>query len=319
METVLQFSDTKPDGKGPTSQRRPLTIHDNPLNRRDRCISHSGSTSNLRNLTTHNSATPLLRLPRELRDYIWEYVCGGQLIHVKGNRGSLCYICSMDSPKSTHISCSKPMSKHLSLGLQSTSRQLYHETMPIFYGTNIFSFDHAKVWFRFMITLEPHEEWSGRFTTPLVRSLSGLKTLHVSIWLKMRATEFRRAKKQLMKEWAGVPRYQAGEQKMLYTGLGKLQRLRLDDVTCVVCDDEFVHACDDMLRFSGKTIEQLEREYRWTVADKRMLAEQVRTVLLGPGDEEYQEEAGKKKKGGKKKKKSRDLPGVCRSGRADLF
>lgn len=104
-----------------------------------------------------------------------------------------------------------------------------------------------------------------------------------------------------MKDWEGLPKYEANEQKILYTGLGRLQRLPLDDVTCVVCDDEFVYACDDLLLYSDNTLEQLEQEYKWTVADKRRLAERVRTVLLEPWDEvEYQKELERKKKSGRK-------------------
>ena len=104
-----------------------------------------------------------------------------------------------------------------------------------------------------------------------------------------------------MEDWEGLPKYEANEQKILYTGLGRLQRLPLKDVTCVVCDDEFVYACDDLLLYSDNTLEQLEQEYKWTVADKRRLTERVRTVLLEPWDkEEYQEELEQKKKSGRK-------------------
>ena len=295
--------------------------------------------------TTRNSATSLLRLPRELRDCIWEYVCGGQLIHVKNSYGLCCYICkATDSPRTTYLRtleepkteyCEKhalnPEIKNhvscygrnkLNLEFQRTSRQIYHETTPIIYGMNIFSFSNAMIWFRFMITLKPQfralikrmqlditisklrdcGEWSETLTIPLVRSLTGLKTLHVSIWLKLgRPDEFRKIKEHMMKDWEGLPEYEANEQKILYTGLGRLQRLPLDDVTCVVCDDEFVYACDDLLLYSDNTLEQLEQEYKWTVADKRRLAERVRTVLLEPWDEvEYQKELEQKKKSGRK-------------------
>ncbi|OCK92673.1 uncharacterized protein K441DRAFT_697715 [Cenococcum geophilum 1.58] len=317
MEIVLQFSDTKP-----SSKRNPNLIS-----------------------TTRNSVTSLLRLPRELRDCIWEYVCGGQLIHVKNSYGLCCYICkATDSPRTmylrtleepnneyyekhalnpeikSHVSCYGR--NKLNLEFQRTSRQIYHETTPIIYGMNIFSFSNAMIWFRFMITLKPQfralikcmqlditiskfrdcGEWSETLTIPLVCSLTGLKTLHVFIWLKLgRPDEFRKIKEHMMKDWEGLPEYEANEQKILYTGLGRLQRLPLDDVTCVVCDDEFVYACDDLLLYSDNTLEQLEQEYKWTVADKRRLAERVRTVLLEPWDEvEYQKELEQKKKSGRK-------------------
>lgn len=347
MEIVLQFSDTKPSSKRvSTSERSSLISSDNPHRKgQARDISHNGPTFALNNIATRNSATSLLRLPRELRDCIWEYVCGEQLIHVKKGYGLCCYICrATDSPRATYLrTLEEPKNEYhekhaldpeikshvscygrnkLNLEFQRTSRQIYHETTPIIYGTNIFSFSNATIWFRFMITLKPQfralikrmqlditiselrdcGEWSETLTIPLLRSLSGLKTLYVSIWLKLgRADEFRKVKEHMMKDWEGLPKYEANEQKILYTGLGRLQRLPLDDVTCVVCDDEFVYACDDLLLYSNNTLEQLEQEYKWTVADKRRLAECVRTVLLEPWDEEeYQEELKQKKKSGRK-------------------
>lgn len=153
-----------------------------------------------RGSTSSNSQSRLLTLPRELRDQIYNLVCGSNILHFKFasshpvRKGDLChYIClskvteeeaqaSFESSKSAwfdeanasrHEECYSPkifsdvsgrVSRRLTLDLRflRTSRQIYHEARLFCYTATTFSFNEWDVLARFVKTVS----W-----VPCVRSI----------------------------------------------------------------------------------------------------------------------------------------------------
>lgn len=127
--------------------------------------------------TASNVGSPLLRLPSELKDQIYELVLGGQLLHIYKKEGKISHhLCqeeiseiktqeifstSEESWFSTaieerHTACPgtpakyyhgiyhrKKDSTQLDLALLSCCRQIYQEARPISFSTNTFSFTDA--------------------------------------------------------------------------------------------------------------------------------------------------------------------------------
>ncbi|KAF2812495.1 uncharacterized protein BDZ99DRAFT_569164 [Mytilinidion resinicola] len=105
----------------------------------------------------------LWKLPFELRTTIWKYALGGNYIHILKKRGRLGHAyCPAEHPEefARVDKCSYPLKDGFSvstafpfrtkpLGLISSCRQIYSETVDILYSHNTFSFDDldALNWF----------------------------------------------------------------------------------------------------------------------------------------------------------------------------
>ncbi|KAF2493187.1 hypothetical protein BU16DRAFT_563365 [Lophium mytilinum] len=112
----------------------------------------------------------LWKLPFELRTTIWKYALGGNYIHILKKRGRLGHAyCPAKHPEvfPRVDRCSYPMKDGFSvttafpfrqkpLGLISTCRQIYSETIDILYSHNTFSFDDLDALNWFGLTTLPH-------------------------------------------------------------------------------------------------------------------------------------------------------------------
>lgn len=103
-------------------------------------------------MQNNQRASPLLRLPPEIRNKIFEYACTGANIEMTGPvKGPVRYTCGEERMKYPP--------KHLELGeipiqtdaapetcavqLPAVSRQIYHETSELLYKGNTFSIDYS--------------------------------------------------------------------------------------------------------------------------------------------------------------------------------
>ncbi|KAM0799975.1 hypothetical protein BDR22DRAFT_963485 [Usnea florida] len=116
-------------------------------------------------IAQHNASTPLLKLPLEVKNLIYEYTLGGRLIHIAQNRGgggvrfksTVCCAClseeeaqdDFDSDNTDHWNAPAIEDRHdycwgaytevVDLGLLRSCRQVYNEAHFIPYSTNTFS------------------------------------------------------------------------------------------------------------------------------------------------------------------------------------
>ena len=83
---------------------------------------------------TANSETPLLRLPAEIRNLIWEFTLGGKIrdVVLLQKRRKFCI--------QEYIAVSRATFQRNSHALLSTCRQIYTETALLIFSTNTFRF-----------------------------------------------------------------------------------------------------------------------------------------------------------------------------------
>ncbi|KAI9707800.1 MAG: hypothetical protein M1836_000762 [Candelina mexicana] len=308
-------------------------------------------------------ASPLLNLPPELRNYIYELVLGGRLVHILGESSffqqkfdhCVCdnevseqaiyeesmemiedcpYTSRVDSCDERHEGCHEDFYEELGRidpTILLTCRQVYQEARFIPFATNTFSFNEADHLSQFLSKLFPVQRnaihgihidyileenasfkpWNDFFTVENVKSLKGLRRLHLCIEQRFHCeVEFYRH----MREDA--------YQDVFFQGFLKLQRLPLETVTVVMTDNEFGKYEDeyrawklaDMALHDDEThnddaeskelwavYERLQEQYRWTAADKRKFSEDMKARLLEPWDQaEFNrvraEEAAERKK-----------------------
>ncbi|KAF2662775.1 hypothetical protein K491DRAFT_709439 [Lophiostoma macrostomum CBS 122681] len=83
-------------------------------------------------ITKRNAETPLLRLPAEIRNRIFEFALGGNIIDIHKRRGTPRGAFALRSGPSTNV--------RMLLGVLEVCRQIYHEAPTIPYSYNIFGF-----------------------------------------------------------------------------------------------------------------------------------------------------------------------------------
>jgi hypothetical protein len=144
-----------------------LKNHMFPKNRPPRLLNLQLSPASNKKISTRNEEqSPLLRLPAEIQDYIFDYALGGNTIHISPYQGVIrtrlcehaedyddveCKIvldCPMnvrnDDRIPDHTTCLTRYAqtdKAIGLGLLGTSRTLYHRTCLLPFSKNRFVFD----------------------------------------------------------------------------------------------------------------------------------------------------------------------------------
>ncbi|KAF2658257.1 hypothetical protein K491DRAFT_676507 [Lophiostoma macrostomum CBS 122681] len=99
---------------------------------------HESPTSTFESMTEQKQETTLLSLPGELRDSVWEFAVGGNLIHFGIDKP----VRVLERTKDPYSSAAEPSTKssHL-LALPLTYRQIYCESILTIYRTNTISFE----------------------------------------------------------------------------------------------------------------------------------------------------------------------------------
>lgn len=97
--------------------------------------------------TERNATLPLLQLPAEVRNSIWKYVLGGQIIKPYIPRrvepdSPRRYVLDTDEEATLSRGLEKPDTHRFSL--LRVSRQIYTETAVFPYTLSVFSFYHAE-------------------------------------------------------------------------------------------------------------------------------------------------------------------------------
>jgi hypothetical protein len=123
-----------------------------------------------------NSESPLLRLPAEIRNRIWEYALGGNIrdvVHIQRRRKF--YIEDI-----TAVSrASFPQNSH---ALLSTCRQIYTETALLTFSTNAFRFTLQTVdWTRHLSKVQKYQVHTVHFVLGELPVLAG-RVLPVGIF-----------------------------------------------------------------------------------------------------------------------------------------
>ena len=134
----------------------------------------------------HNSNSPLLRLPAEIRNQIYDYVIGGQTYAV--------YEASLEKP-SYYLNRERGQGLHWheQTALSRTCRQFRHDTSLLFFQNNIFMANYLnsssamKGW---MHSLQPYHA-------------SAIQAILCELWGPRRDPE---ALKLLLADWAGIKR-----------------------------------------------------------------------------------------------------------------
>ncbi|KAI9722963.1 MAG: hypothetical protein M1812_001412 [Candelaria pacifica] len=305
--------------------------------------------------------SPLLKLPPEIRNYIYELVLGGQLVHIEyrserrtvgrelfhricgsteseqatyklfneesENEASededededVPYMSRADSCEERHSEChwgGSEDSERIDTTILLTCRQVYYEARFIPFSTNTFSITSAGILKQFLKELHPvqrnaigglhieyiltgscddFEPWEDLFTVENIKSLKGLRRLHLCI------------EQQFHRE---IQHYrdmrEEGFQEMCFQGILKLQRLPLEEVTVVMTDDEFgededeyrawkladmilcdagIYRGDANSKELWAVYERLQEKYRWTLAEKRVFCEKLKAQFLQPCDQ----------------------------------
>lgn len=101
---------------------------------------------------TNLAESPLLRLPAELRNKVWENAYGGNVIHVEfrtGNRqitGALiCKRCVEDEDPRKNVNCCVSRTGSGSISVPLVSKQYWAEASITFFASNAFSIDEPQV------------------------------------------------------------------------------------------------------------------------------------------------------------------------------
>jgi hypothetical protein len=89
--------------------------------------------------------SPLLRLPAELRNRIWEQLYGGNVIHVyyrsRGLTNMVCVVCDQqDDPAKTVFCCSRHSASAISVPF--VCKQYFGEASMTFFASNVFGVDN---------------------------------------------------------------------------------------------------------------------------------------------------------------------------------
>ena len=269
--------------------------------------------------------SPLLNLPSELRNRIYQLCVGDRELHVRcqilpsqgsedadeefirpraailshgickagitkveecerSNRRSHTSKYVINNYDNLHQDCAD--GGKLDLRLLGTCKQIYQEAKLIPYSTNIFSFSKALTFDRFMSSRLPNQlhaigglhfilvlssmegqKWNEGFVNPCVKSLTGLRTLHVCI-------------KQKFEHLCSYKNMKDGAYDAV-NGLLILRCHPLSVVTVGFSDGNNSRRANGrlpnphMVRWG-----RLETEFRWTADQKRDYAEFLKTKLL---------------------------------------
>jgi len=132
----------------------------------------------------HNSNSPLLRLPAEIRNQIYDYVIGGQayVIHKRSRRKPPYYLARRDF-----------IGFHWreQTALPRTCRQFRHDTSVLFFQNNIFMARYT----------EPSSNMNGWMRSLQPYHASAIQTILWALWGPRSDPE---ALKSLLADWAGI-------------------------------------------------------------------------------------------------------------------
>ncbi|MCJ1456217.1 hypothetical protein MMC28_006577 [Mycoblastus sanguinarius] len=178
----------------------------------------------------------------------------------------------------------------MDLSILHVCRQMYKEATHLLWTTNIFSFDEEVTFQRFMESLSPMQKaklaklhirenygdgtirlWKKVMRLSLVNSLSGLRTLHLSLDQDVSPGS------QLLQQFHVIPPEDLTEPLLL------LRLLQLKHVTVVVSDNR------NILIPPGNNY--------WTFSEKRAVAQRLRNKLLNPTEAELSVSEGNARQG----------------------
>lgn len=275
--------------------------------------------------TRENAESPLLRLPLELKTRIYEYVCGGQTVHIDWRDPRLSHhLCrthlseeeaqkEFDASEEVwyaretadrhlrcctdHYDCVRCTDPHSYLGcakldirLLLCCRQLYLESNMVLYYANTFSFGSTDSVTNFCRLIPKRYR-------PVIRSL------HVRLVFRSggfcRPQDWHTAFKSVTTSLKGLQRlhitielypYKYGEypfirEESILGDISQVGKLDLKGATVVLSHSHFTH---DWLGWLGFDKEEQERAERWTLAQKQEWSRYLRHALLHYEDRELE-------------------------------
>ena len=249
------------------------------------CCGMCQSDDNFISSTISSTSSPLLRLPQELKDRIYQFVYGGFHIRVSAKYYCVdpCLELRMHAYKHTHhdelgIFCCEDRHS-LPVASLGTCRQLYHEAKNVLYSANDFALcdpklvglfvrrlddvNHCSLAVRsmqlhvFVSSKNNEREWDNTFRA-LAEGLKNLRQIRIivspRIWNRFYHTS------PLLKS----PTQRKGT---FLQGLLELKNLPLKTVKLVVEEDLRVHGTENV----------------WTVSQRQEWAQKMEGAILGSG------------------------------------